>query len=145
MQPALERQIRTRLKRRGVRYTSGRHLLVEALADADGPRSAAELLIDLDRSVPLSSIYRSLTVLERAEVLKPHLGARGVSRYELAEWLSGHHHHLMCTTCGAVDDIHLFVEAEAALEVLVAAIGAQTTFAPTSHSLDIEGRCSRCA
>ncbi len=145
MQPTLERQIRTKLERRGVRYTRGRRLLVGALSDADGPRSAAELLVDLDRKVPLSSIYRSLAALEQAEVLTRHLGTKGVTRYELAEWLSGHHHHLVCTTCGAVDDVHLSADAEQALDRLVSAIATKGGYDPSSHTLDIEGRCGRCA
>ncbi|MCI0543263.1 MAG: transcriptional repressor, partial [Actinobacteria bacterium] len=85
-------QIADRLAEREVRYTRGRRTLITALSKADGPRSAAELQGDLD--IPLSSIYRSLAVLEEAGVLDPHFGQRGVTRYELAEWLRGHHHHL---------------------------------------------------
>lgn len=145
MQPTLDRQIRTRLERKGARYTRGRGLLVGALSAAGGPRSAAELLVDLEREVPLSSIYRSLAVLEQAEVLTRHLGTRGVTRFELAEWLTGHHHHLVCTTCGAVDDVHLSADAEEALHMVVSSIATRRGYEPSSHTLDIEGRCGRCA
>jgi Fe2+ or Zn2+ uptake regulation protein len=80
-------------------------VVVQALSSADGPRSAQELYDELD--LPLSSIYRSLAVLEEAEVLTPHHGARGLTRYELAEWAAGHHHHVICGECGGVDDVHL--------------------------------------
>lgn len=116
--------------------------MVKALNAADGPRSAGELYRDLD--LPLSSLYRSLAVLEEAEVLTPHHGSRGVTRYELAEWAAGHHHHVVCADCGVVDDIHLASELEAELERLVEAITGSLDFAPTGHALEVEGRCGTC-
>ena len=108
MQPsAFDIRVERRLTESGVRFTRGRRTVIRALATADGPRSASELYQDLRARVPLSSLYRSLTVLEGAGVLSPHHGTRGMTRYELAEWLAGHHHHLVCVDCGAVDDIHL--------------------------------------
>jgi Fe2+ or Zn2+ uptake regulation protein len=119
--------------------------VVEALAGADGPRSAAELTEDLGPGVPLSSLYRSLALLEEAGVVTPHFGARGVTRYELAEWLTGHHHHLVCLDCGTVEDVALPRTYEESVEELVEGIGALSSFTPLSHALEIEGRCSRCA
>lgn len=145
MQKALERQVRSRLADHDVRFTGGRRHVVSALADADGPLSAAELSDVLDGAVPVSSLYRTLAVLEEAGVLAPHLGAKGLTRYELAEWLAGHHHHLICLECGAVDDVHLPAEAERALVDLVSTVVAGDDFVVEHHSLEIEGRCRRCA
>jgi Fur family transcriptional regulator, ferric uptake regulator len=141
----LERQITRKLADDGLRPTAARTAVIRSLAAADGPRSAAELYEHLDGAVPLSSLYRSLAVLEEAGILDPHHGARGLTRYELAEWLSGHHHHLVCVVCGAVDDIRLPDRVEAALEGLVAEVTDSAAFAAAGHSLEIEGRCRRCA
>lgn len=135
-------QIADRLAAREVRYTRGRRTVITALSKADGPRSAAELQGDLD--IPLSSIYRSLAVLEEAGVLDPHFGQRGVTRYELAEWLRGHHHHLVCVHCGAVDDVELPEDYERMVDRLVEGIGSMAEFTAFSHDLEIEGRCARC-
>ena len=43
----------------------------------------------------------------------------GITRYEMAEWLAGHHHHLVCIECGAVEDIELPEGLELELERLV--------------------------
>lgn len=141
----LERQIAGRLEDDGVRLTAARSAVIGSLVAAEGPRSAAELYDDLAGSVPLSSLYRSLSVLEDAGILDPHHGTRGITRYELAEWLSGHHHHLVCGVCGAVDDIRLSDAVEAALQRLVCEITESTEFVAEGHSLEIEGRCQRCA
>lgn len=138
----LDQQVSHRLASRDVRYTSARRAVVRALSLADGPRSAQELFETLE--VPLSSLYRSLGVLEDAGVLTPHHGIRGVTRYELAEWAAGHHHHTICGSCGSVDDVHLDPSAEEALERLVGEITGSLSFSPTGHALEVEGLCATC-
>jgi Fe2+ or Zn2+ uptake regulation protein len=138
----LDQQVSQRLTAKGIRYTTARRAVVQALASADGPRSAHELFEHLD--VPLSSLYRSLAVLEGSEVLTPHHGIRGVTRYELAEWAAGHHHHVVCGSCGTVDDVHLDPAIEAELERLVGQITGALSFSPTGHALEVEGRCAAC-
>ena len=140
----LDRQVEHRLRNQEVRYTRARRAVVEALARAGGPRSAAELHADIGSSVPLSSLYRSLATLELAGVLTPHHGARSLTRYELAEWLSGHHHHLVCTSCGLVEDIDIPTDREALVRSLVDAIAADAQFTAAGHALEIEGLCARC-
>jgi len=142
--PSLDRDVEQRLRRDDVRYTRGRRAVVQALATAAGPRSAAELHQDMGSDVPLSSLYRTLTVLEEANIISPHFGARGLTRYELAEWITGHHHHYVCIECGAVEDIDVSEEIEHKVDALVEEISGMASFNPTSHVLEIEGRCRRC-
>jgi Fur family ferric uptake transcriptional regulator len=138
------RQVEQRLTDHDVRYTRGRRAVVGALEAADGPRSAAELAPDLP-SVPLSSLYRTLAVLEEAEVVVPHLSTKGIARYELAEWLAGHHHHLVCVGCGRVEDVEVPERYEAQVHELVGELSSQASFSATNHALEIEGMCSDCA
>lgn len=140
----LEKQIAGRLQERDVRLTSGRRTIVRSLGVADGPRSASDLYASIGDTVPLSSIYRSLAVLEEAGVISPHYSTKGVTRYELAEWLMGHHHHLVCVECGQVEDIEIASELETQLEAIVESIGHEVSFAPRDHALEVEGVCSQC-
>lgn len=143
--PTLDRQIERRLAEADVRYTKGRRVVIGALADADGPRSAAELSQVIGQSIPLSSLYRSLAVLEEAGVLAPHFSSPGLTRYELAEWLSGHHHHLVCIDCGHVQDLPAPDPVEDRLQEIVADVAREASFTELNHALEIEGRCARCA
>lgn len=140
----LEKQIAGRLQEHDIRLTSGRRTIVRSLGLADGPRSASDLYSSIGDSVPLSSIYRSLAVLEDAGVISPHYSTKGVTRYELAEWLMGHHHHLVCLECGQVEDIEIGAEIETQLEAIVESIGRDVSFAPRDHALEIEGLCTQC-
>jgi len=141
----LDRQIEMRLREHDVRFTTGRRTVVAALAGATGPMSAAELSAELTPDVPLSSIYRTLAVLEEAGVVSHHLGAKGMTRFELAEWLTGHHHHLVCIDCGSVSDVDIPAAKEERVRDLVSEIAAVASFDAIDHALEIEGRCSRCA
>lgn len=129
---------------KAIRYTGGRKAVVRALQIADGPQSAAELHQRLRRTVPLSSLYRSLAVLEEAGLLSVHHGQAKIARYELAEWLSGHHHHLVCLECGAVDDFELEAGAEEQLLGLVASAGRKAGYQVRGHSLEVVGLCGSC-
>jgi Fe2+ or Zn2+ uptake regulation protein len=120
-------------------------MVVSALAESDGPRSAAELNERMGSTIPLSSLYRTLAVLEDAEIVSPHFATKGLARYELAEWLTGHHHHLVCIECGTVEDIEIPAHYEKQVNVLVNDIAAEASFTATNHALEIEGRCERCA
>ncbi len=140
-----DREVEQRLRIQDVRYTKGRRTVVATLHESDGPRSAAELHRQIGSAVPLSSLYRTLAVLEDAGVVVPHHGAKGITRYELAEWITGHHHHLVCVDCGVVEDISVPAGFEDEVRRVVDDIGALASFTPTGHLLEIEGRCARCA
>jgi Fur family ferric uptake transcriptional regulator len=82
--------------------------------------------------------------LEEAGVVIPHFGAKGLTRYELAEWLTGHHHHLVCVVCGSVEDVEIPTAYESQVRGLVDTISAIASFTPLNHALEVEGRCARC-
>ncbi len=140
-----ERQVEERLADAGVRFTGGRRQVVAALGRSGGPMSASELHDELRGSVPVSSVYRTLAVLESAGVVEPHHSAKGLTRYEIAEWLAGHHHHLVCERCGAVEDIELPPGLEGQLERLVGDVSGRAGFRASGHSLEVAGLCARCS
>lgn len=140
----IDRQVQRRLFDRRVRYTNGRRVVVKALTSEQGPRSASELHGRVGHRVPLSSLYRTLAVLEETGVVALHHSSKGLTRYELAEWLRGHHHHLLCTSCGAVEDTELSEAVEIDLRNIVKRIGSRSKFKPTDHALEIEGLCANC-
>lgn len=132
------------LKTAGVRLTPARLAVIQALEQVAGPVAAQELHPRLHPPVPLSSLYRSLAVLAQTGVITSHHGSDGVARYEFAEWLSGHHHHLVCTACGDVTDIEVAGANEANLEAMASQIALEAGFVSTGHSLDIVGTCRSC-
>ena len=132
------------LQAQGIRFTPARRLLVRSLAQAPGPLAAAELHERLREHLPLSSLYRSLAVLNEARVLAKEHGGGGVARFELAEWLTGHHHHVVCTACGEVRDVAVDPATEAAIGRQVKRMAAAAGYRISAHRIDIEGTCPAC-
>jgi len=136
--------VRARLAKDDIRYTTGRRTVVALIQMASGPRSAAELANHARSGVPLSSLYRTLAILEENDILKKHHGPQGVGRYEFAEWLTGHHHHVICVACGAIGDIDVPPRAERDLNTIAESLGAEAGFRVLDHVLEVEGVCSSC-
>lgn len=136
-------EVKRRLADLDVRYTGGRQAVIKALQRVNGPQSAADLHRRI-KSVPLSSLYRSLTVLDEAGVVRKHHDADGLARFELAEWITGHHHHVVCIECGLVEDVEVDKKAERLLDELTARLATAAGFELRGHVLEIEGVCRRC-
>ena len=125
-------------------YTKGRRELVELLLAFGRPASMPDLL-ELRPKLTQSSMYRNMTDLETAGIVQKIIGTDERTRFELAEQLIGHHHHLICTQCGAVDDFEVPHSTEEALEADLQQALNGTGFHARSHRLDVIGICARCA
>ena len=140
----LHATVAERLASVGQRYTPVRRAVVEALAAAARPVTMAQL-VHGRADLAQSSVYRSLAVLEEAGVVHRLPGADGLARHELDESLTEHHHHLVCVSCGTVEDLPASVRLERMMARAVAEAAAVRGFRPQSHRLDLVGVCARCA
>jgi Fe2+ or Zn2+ uptake regulation protein len=132
-----------RLRGAGQRVTKGREALLEVLAATDHPLTLPEILAARP-SLAQSSAYRNLTALEQADVVRRVNGADEFARYELAEDLTEHHHHLICGSCGRVVDVGAPAGLEAAVERAVREIERDHGFAVRHHRVDLVGVCADC-
>jgi Fur family transcriptional regulator, ferric uptake regulator len=133
-----------RLRGDDQRYTANRRAIVEALAASKRPLSIPQLLA-LDDELAQSSVYRNLAVLERAGVVHRIVTDDEFARYELAEDLTGHHHHIICSRCGAVDDFTLPAQLETEIERVLKRVASRSRFQARTHRLDLVGVCELCA
>ena len=136
-------QIGSRLARQDHRYTSGRRQLVDVLAQAGQPLTLPDI-VEADPDLAQSSAYRNLDVLVRSGVIRRISAGGDHAHFELAEPLLGHHHHLICISCGAIEDIHLDSELERMVDQGLSDIASQSGFTPIHHSLDLHGHCAAC-
>ena len=140
----LHEVVETRLRRAGQRYTTGRRRLVDVLAESSGPQTLPQL-VAAEPSIPSSSAYRHLGVLEQVGVVTKIVGTGDFTGFELAEDLTGHHHHhLVCVGCGDVSDFSLAPDVEKQLTRVFQAAAAAASYEVESHRLDVVGRCGEC-
>lgn len=125
------------------RYTSKRRAIVETLATAGRPLTTPEIFKTADRA-SVSSTYRNLTVLCDAAVARRLSGSDDVARFELAEGLSGHHHHLVCSSCGTMVDVDASPKLERAIAEAARQAAEDFGFLIAAHRIDFEGLCRDC-
>ena len=140
---SLHELVEIQLRRVDLRYTAGRRAIVDLLLATGDPVSISDIADRLP-SIPRSSAYRHLVDLEAAGVVRRLSAGDEFSRYELSEELTGHHHHLLCTSCGKVFDVTPTASMEKTLGRILAELSAEMGFRPLSHSVDIMGHCSEC-
>ena len=134
----------TRLRRDGQRYTENRRQLVRLLATAGTPLTIPEIL-QRRRDLAQSSVYRNLVVLEEAGLVQKIVTSDEWARYELAEDLTEHHHHLICSECGIVRDFTVPPGLERLVDDALAKVAKQTGFTLRHHRLDLVGVCPSCS
>jgi Fe2+ or Zn2+ uptake regulation protein len=141
--PAIHQAVSIRLAALDQRYTASRQVLVETLAAAGRPLTIPDVL-EASPQLPQSSAYRNMTLLIEVGVVRRVNGADDHGRFELAEELSGHHHHLVCATCGTVQDIQPSSRLERALGETARAVAEEQGYEVTEHRLDLLGICPGC-
>jgi Fur family transcriptional regulator, ferric uptake regulator len=132
------------LRRTRQRYTRGRRQLVELLLELGRPVTIGELLAQ-GATQSQSSLYRNLAILEQCGAVERLASTDDVARYELTEELSEHHHHVVCSTCGRLDDVVLPPAIERALGAAATEAYDQQGYLIDSHRLELVGTCRTCA
>jgi Fur family transcriptional regulator, ferric uptake regulator len=130
-------ELETLFARENLRLTNPRRAVFNTLYTSKHPMMIGEI-IKICPNTDRVSIYRTLELfikLSIAEVVP--MGWK--QRYELTSPFRPHHHHLYCTNCGALTDIH-----SQKLELLVAAVAKEYEFTPIEHKFEISGICKKC-
>ena len=128
--------VERRLRRADQRYTPGRRAIVELLVSTGHPVSIGDIAERLP-GLPRSSAYRHLTDLEAAGLVRRVAASDELTRFELAEDLTEHHHHLMCVNCGKVTDVILPAGFERDMGKTIGRLADAGNFQPRSHRLDV--------
>ena len=126
--------------RTGVRSTRQKAAIRAALEEATDFITAQELherLRHQGDQVGLATVYRSLQALSDAGELDQLRTTDGDTAYRRCS--SGHHHHLVCRSCGRT------VEVEGpAVEHWADRVALAHGFTHVSHTLEIFGVCQEC-
>jgi Fur family transcriptional regulator, ferric uptake regulator len=124
------------LRARGLRISTARRLVLEALYDASGPVSA-EMLTDRLPALDVASVYRNLDVLEELGLVRHvHLG-HGPGLYSLVA--PGALEFVTCERCGAFEAVE-----PARLEAVRGLIEDELGYRPRFTHFPIVGVCGEC-
>ena len=122
----------------GLRMGAARRQVIGVLDGVEGPITAEEVASRLP-DVHVSSVYRSLNVLEELGVVRHVHLAHGPARYELTD-VADQVRHLACERCGrdVVVPSEIFDDLRAIIEH-------EYGFVMDSGHFAIPGRCRDCA
>src|SRR4051794_20278874 len=97
----------------------------------------AEALAARVRGVGRATVFRTLKLLVDEGVVCRVLLDDGKLHYRLSR--SPHHHHLVCTECGAIED---FTNCD--VRDVIDEMSRRTGYLIESHWLELYGRCGKC-
>lgn len=125
------------LEQAGHRITASRVAVIAAILAQRGHFTAEELVHQV-RAVGRATVFRTLRLLLDEGVVCRILLDDTSLRYRVTN-RQGHHHHLVCTSCGEVTD---FTDCA---DDLMRLLHERTQFTIEGHWLEVYGRCTRCA
>ena len=126
------------LRRAGVRITRPRRILLDILASTEDHPDAMEIFqraSAIDSGISLSTVYRTMKLLEGMGAIQRHAFEGGRARFEQA---AGHHDHLIDMDTGDVIEFH-----SKRIEELQDEIARSLGYDIVHHRLELYGRKRR--
>ena len=118
-----------------VRLTPQRRAVLDAVSAQEGSFSVVDVYDRARKREPslgLATVYRTVELLRESGSVRQLAGA-------YVRCHAGHHHHLVCTSCGSVEETELCGAPSPAM------LERRHGFVAQSHELDVFGLCARCA
>ena len=125
-----------RLELRGHRITASRRRVLEALLDAPAHFTVDDVLRQAT-DVGRATVFRTMKLLQDLNVVCRVMMENGSLHYRLST--RGHHHHLVCRSCGQVADF-----ANCDVSSLIDQLARSTDYQIEGHWLEVYGRCASC-
>jgi Fur family transcriptional regulator, ferric uptake regulator len=138
-----EARARRVLAESGHHAGQARQALLVLLDSQTCARSALEIedcLRASRRPVARASIYRILDELERLRLVQKVQVGQDMARYEPIRTGDGHHHHLVCDSCGTVMPF-----TDEGLEDAIRKLSGRVPMRVAEHEIVLHGACRDCA
>lgn len=127
--------ISLKLEARGCRITPSRRAVIAATLAQAGHFTADDLSARCRAG--RATVFRTLRLLTELGVVCRVIMEDGSMRYLVSQ--RGHHHHMVCSACGKVQDLDA-----GAIEDLIRELSAAAGYEVEGHWLELYGRCSEC-
>lgn len=132
------RDYEDKLRAAGVRITRQRQVILKILSQTEDHPDAFEILQRasmIDPSISLSTVYRTMKLLEEKGAIQRHAFEGGRARFEQA---AGHHDHLIDVDTGDVIEFH-----SRKLEALQEEIARELGYEIVHHRMELYARKCR--
>lgn len=120
-----------------LKNTNSRLAVLETLSKIKHPETAQEIHKQL-KKIDLVTLYRTLTSFEKSQLVKRIDLHKDSVYYELN---TDHHHHIICTDCGKLEDFELCDMNSLTKKIVAKALNFKSV---SEHSLELFGVCNTC-
>lgn len=130
------------LRDQGLPLTSQREVVAGVVLASDAHLSADDVereVRDLGERIGKATIYRTLDLLVKSNLVVEHDFGEGFKRYEHRLSAQPVHQHLICQNCGSVQEFEM-----PEMPAIEARVSRETGFRPARHRLEIQGLCRAC-
>lgn len=132
------------LQNKGYKLTNQRRAILKTIVDNhDEHLSCDEVFLLVSKDNPdmgIATVYRTLQLFEKLNIVYRLNFDDGFSRYELASGTGDHHHHhLICLKCGKVLEVKMDL-----LDSLESQIEKDDQFTIVDHNVKFYGYCKNC-
>jgi Fur family ferric uptake transcriptional regulator len=128
--------ISLKLEARGHRVTPSRRAVIAAILQQNEHFTVDDLLSH--RGAGRATVFRTIRLLTEIGAVCRVLMEDGSLHYRVSE-RGKHHHHVVCSDCGRVQDLDQCVIADVMRE-----LSGATGFDIEGHWLELYGKCSQC-
>lgn len=136
----MELQPSTLLRQKGLKATASRIAILAIFGERCAPVTAEEVFLLLKRQkVNQVTVYRTFETFLRKKLIKRVDLRKDAVCYELAD---DHHHHIVCTSCGILEEFVLCNIDKVSREVLKKSRKFRNI---QEHSLEFFGICQSCS
>lgn len=128
------------LRKSGYKATAARVAILEYFKKNPRPLSAQHIVDNIGKDIDQATIYRTIKSLKEKNIIRQVDLRHNHAHYEFADLTE--HHHLICTQCGKVEDVH-----HCDIENMRTIVLKQSKYfgAIQQHSLEFYGVCKACA
>jgi Fur family ferric uptake transcriptional regulator len=141
MDPAIKERVREFIRRKKLRRTGQRDLIIESVFSKDEHFTADELFDRVRRTsgeISRATVYRTLALLVEADLLREIDLGENQKTYDPNFLDKPSHNHLLCIDCGRVVEFE-----DAHIELLNDCVTRRLGFRPVRQTLKIEGSCEQ--
>ncbi len=139
-QTEADEELSERLRERGLRATSQRLVMNRLLRQSNRHLSAEQLLDEASERLPgvsLPTVYATLELFEQLGIVRRVNGGGGTLLWDTR---ADAHHHMICRTCGRIEDLETPLDLERARRS-----AARSGFQPDRAEVVVSGLCASCA
>lgn len=102
--------LKKKVKVKGYKLTPQRRAILDVIIENEGKHLSSEEIFEAVKKncpeIGLATVYRTLQMLEKINVLCRNDFDDGCIRYEIVHTNEDHqHHHLICLNCGSVEEV----------------------------------------